>query len=154
MMLTAYRLAVRPYVGRAFAGEGARRAGGRWNPRGLPTVYTSTTLSLAALEFLVHLSGPQDAPALAFFRIEFEARLVQAADLPKRWRKLKVPATRALGRQWLENAASAVLRVPSFVVPSESNFVLNPLHPDFRKIKIGRPEHFALDPRLYSQKPV
>lgn len=151
MTLTAYRLSLHKHAGRAFAGEGARRAGGRWNPRGLPLVYTSATLSLAALEFLVHLSGPQDAPEMVFFQIEFDSRLVTGARLPKTWLELKLRETRALGRTWIEKASSPVLQVPSFVIPSERNFVLNPAHPDFRRIKIGRAQHFRLDARLYKR---
>jgi len=112
---------------------------------GIPLIYTSATLSLAALEFLVHLGGPQDAPELVFFRVEFEARFVTEARLPKNWRKLKLRETRALGRRWVDEASSPVLRVPSFVVPSESNFVLNPVHRDFRKLRISRATSFALD---------
>ena len=151
MTLTAYRLSLRRYADRAFAGDGARRVGGRWNPPGLPAVYTSATLSLAALELLVHLSGPQDAPDLVYFRIEFEAKFVVEVRLPKQWRKLHLQGTRALGQEWLERNASPVLQVPSFVVPTENNFVLNPLHPDFRRVKIGKPEQFALDARLFPQ---
>lgn len=151
MTLTAYRLSLRRYADRAFAGDGARRVGGRWNPPGLPAVYTSATLSLAALELLVHLSGPQDAPELVFFRIEFEAKLLVEPRLPKQWRKLNLQGTRALGQEWLEKAESPVLQVPSFVVPTENNFVLNVLHPDFRRIKIERAEQFALDARLFPQ---
>ncbi len=152
MTVAAYRLSLRRYGSRAFGGEGARHAGGRWNPRGIPGVYTSATLSLAALEFLVHLSGPRDAPDLVFFRLEFDARLISEVRLPKNWRKLGLQSTRALGRAWLEEASWPVLRVPSFVVPSENNFVLNPLHADFRKIRISRAAPFALDPRLYEKK--
>ena len=152
MTLTAYRLSLRRYADRAFAGDGARRVGGRWNPPGLPAVYTSATLSLAAMELLVHLSGPQDAPDLVFFRIEFEAKLLVEPRLPKQWRKLSLQGSRALGREWLVGTASPVLQVPSFVVPTESNFVVNPLHPDFRRIKIGKAEQFALDARLFPQR--
>ena len=151
MTLIAYRLSLSRYADRAFAGDGARRVGGRWNPPGLPAVYTSATLSLAALELLVHLSGPQDAPELVFFRVEFEAKLVVEPRLPKQWRKLNLQGTRALGQEWLAKAGAPVLRVPSFVVPTENNFVLNPLHPDFRRVKIGRAEPFALDARLFPQ---
>ena len=151
MMLTAYRLCVRRYAARAFAGEGARRAGGRWNPRGTAVVYTSATLSLAALEFLVHLSGPQDAPDLMYFVIKFDSRLVNEPRLPKSWTRLKITRTRALGRAWLEGERSPVLLVPSFVVPSEVNYVLNPAHPHFKQIKIGPARPFVLDPRLYSE---
>lgn len=151
MMLTAYRLSLKAYAGRAFSGDGARRAGGRWNPRGLPVVYTSATLSLAALEFLVHLPAPQDAPELVFFRVEFDERWLRDVPLSKNWRKLKLRDARALGKAWLEEGASPVLRVPSFVVPTESNFVLNPLHPEFSRLKISRAEPFALDARLYEK---
>ena len=151
MMVTAYRLCVRRYAAHAFAGEGARRAGGRWNPRGTPVVYTSTTLSLAALEFLVHLSTPLDAPDLVYFVIKVDSRLVTEARLPKNWTKLKLRDTRALGRAWIETERSPVLRVPSFVVPSEYNYVLNPAHPKFNRIKIGPARPFLLDPRLYAE---
>ncbi len=149
MTCTAYRLSLRRHADRAFAGEGARRAGGRWNPRGVPVIYTSAVLSLGALEFLVHLGSPQDAPDMVFFRIEFDSRLVTTARLPANWLDLKLRDTRRLGRAWIDNASSPVLQVPSFVIPSENNFVLNPAHPVFGRIKIGQPQPFLLDPRLY-----
>ena len=151
MMLAAYRLCVRRYAAGPFTGEGARRAGGRWNPRGTPVVYTSATLSLAALEFLVHLSGPQDAPSLVYFLIQFDSRLISELRLPKNWAKLKLTQTRALGQRWIAEQRSPVLRVPSFVVPSEVNYVLNPAHPRFGEIQIGRAQSFALDRRLYAE---
>ena len=149
MTLIAYRLSPRQYARRAFLGEGARRVGGRWNPRGVRAVYASATLSLATLEFLVHLSGPQDAPELVSFRLEFDAKLVTDLELPKEWRKLQLSATRTLGGDWLEEARSPVLRVPSFVIPSESNFVLNPAHPQFRQIRIHPAELMLMDSRLF-----
>lgn len=149
MTLIAYRLSPRQYARRAFLGEGARRVGGRWNPRGVRAVYASATLSLAMLELLVDLSGPQDAPDLVSFRLEFEAKLVTDLELPKEWRKLRLSATRALGGDWLEEARSPVLRVPSFVIPSESNFVLNPAHPQFRQIRIHPAEPVLMDSRLF-----
>ncbi len=149
MMLTAYRLSLRQYASRAFLGEGARKAGGRWNPRGTSAVYTSATLSLAALEFLVHFSGPQDAPELASFSIRFDSKLVSELELPQHWRRLKRVETRALGRAWLEANHTPILRVPSFVIPTENNFVLNPGHPKFGKVKIEGPKEFVLDERLY-----
>ena len=149
MMLTAYRLSLRQYAKRAFLGEGASKVGGRWNPRGIPAVYTSATLSLAALEFLAHLSGPQDAPELVSFRLEFDSKLVTALDIPEEWRKLPLRETRSLGGAWLAEARSPVLRVPSFVIPSESNFILNPAHPKFSKITIKPAETFPMDPRLF-----
>lgn len=149
MRITACRLSLRQYANRAFAGDGARRAGGRWNPPGFAVVYCSATLSLAALEFLVHLSGPQDAPELVAFPVEFDSRFVTEVRLPRHWRKLNLKRTRTMGRDWIESATSPVLRVPSFVVPSEINYILNPAHPAFSRIKVGRPQPFVLDARLY-----
>lgn len=151
MMLTAYRLSLKKYRARAFTGDGARRAGGRWNPRGFPVVYTSATLSLAALEFLVHLGSTQDAPELVSFRVEIEERLVQHLRRPKNWRRLKLRDTRELGKSWLEEASSPVLCVSSFVVPNGDNFILNPLHPQFGRLKISAAEDFVLDARLYEK---
>ena len=149
MILVAYRLSPRQYSRRAFLGEGARRVGGRWNPRGVSAVYASATLSLAALELLAHLSGPQDAPELISFRITFDSKLVTSLELPRNWRQFKRTETRARGSVWFEEANSPVLRVPSFIIPSESNYVLNPMHPEFRKIKIEKPLKFLMDKRLY-----
>ena len=117
MMLVAYRLSLRQYASRAFLGEGASKAGGRWNPRGTPAVYASATLSLAALEFLVHLSGPQDAPELVSFCMKFDSKLVSELDLPQNWRRLKLAESRALGRAWFKASAAPVLRGPSTSSP-------------------------------------
>ncbi len=149
MRLLAYRIALRRYADRAFLGEGARKVGGRWNPRGIPAVYASATLSLAALEFLAHLNSVDDAPELVSFRLEFDSKLVSEVKLPEAWRKLGLSASRSLGRNWFSESTSPILKVPSFVIPSESNFVLNPAHRAFSKISIGPAEPFQLDPRLY-----
>ena len=148
MIQSAYRLSLRLYSKRAFLGEGARKVGGRWNPRGIPAVYASATLSLAALEFLAHLSGPQDAPELVSFELEFDSKLVIELELPKVWHTLGLRETRQLGGAWLLEGKAPVLRVPSVIVPSESNFILNPAHPKFGRIKIGPAKPFRLDPRL------
>jgi len=138
-----------------FDGEGARRAGGRWNRRGTSVVYASQSLSLAALELLVHadpllLPGdlvaiPADVPEA--LRIES----IEAADLPREWRRYPAPEELAdRGSDWARAGRSPVLSVPSAVVPQERNFLLNPAHPDFRRIRPGKPEPFAFDGRLTS----
>lgn len=149
MRLLAYRIALSRYSSRAFLGEGARKVGGRWNPRGIPAVYTSATLSLAALEFLAHLNSVEDAPELVSFRLEFDSKLVTELTLPENWRKLGLNSTRSLGRDWFTESKSPILKVPSFVIPSESNFVLNPAHRAFAKITVGPAEPFELDHRLF-----
>lgn len=151
MRLTAFRLCARNYADRAFSGEGARRWGGRWNPPGIPVIYASGTLSLACLEFLAHFSSAADTPELASFRLEFDSRLAtDLSQLPVDWREALAPkSTQALGEHWWRARTSAVLRVPSVIIPSEQNFLLNPSHSDFRQITIGVAEPFKLDQRLW-----
>lgn len=137
----------------AFDGQGARLSGGRWNRRGTAVVYTSETLSLAALELLVHC----DPSLLPSDLVEIAAELpeglaverVEIAGLPRAWRRYPAPdALAQIGTDWARAASSAALSVPSVVVPRERNVLLNPAHPDFRRVRVGRPEPFSLDSRL------
>jgi RES domain-containing protein len=148
---SAWRLTKTKFVGAAWDGEGAKQSGGRWNSVGVPVVYASGSLSLALVEILVHLPGGI-VPAYSAIPIEFDDSLVSVVArrlLPRNWRRQPPPkATQAIGDKWVAAARSAVLRVPSVVVPSESNYVLNPLHPDFRRVKIGAAVPFPFDPRL------
>ena len=149
--MRVWRLCKRRHA--ALDGEGARLAGGRWNSRGTAVVYASETLSLAALELLVHCEPallPDDLVAIAIEIPEgLPARRIETAALARTWRASPPPESlAALGDAWAKDRASAVLSVPSAVVPGERNVLLNPAHPDFRKIHAGRPEKFALDARL------
>lgn len=141
----------------AFDGEGARRAGGRWNPRGIAVVYASETLSLAALELLVHADPallPEDLVAIeAEVPETVRVRRIDPESLPRGWRRYPPPEALArIGADWATKLETAVLAVPSALVPSESNVLLNPAHPDFRKIRVGKPEPFALDVRLSARR--
>lgn len=150
-MLSAWRLTKTKHLSTAWDGEGARKSGGRWNSAGIAVVYTSGTLSLALVEVLVHLpSGILSAYSAV--RIEFEQSLVTVfgfAELPGNWKDHPAPPeTKAIGDKWVAERKSPVLEVPSVVVPNESNYVLNPFHPAFGDIRIGRPMSFPFDPRL------
>ena len=69
-----------------------------------------------------------------------------ANDLPANWRETPAPATlQRIGRDWLEASETALLQIPSVVVPQENNAITNPLHADFRKLKIGKPGSFSID---------
>jgi len=137
---------------KAFDGEGARRYPGRWNTAGVPVVYASSSLSLAALELLVHLDIRHSRVPLHSFAIDIPPRLVETparASLPPSWNDLLHPAAaQAFGTAWALGLRSLALRVPSVVVPSERNLILNPAHPAFSRIEIAGPEPFAFDPRL------
>ena len=152
--LPAWRL-VRPARGtaaEAFGGEGARLFGGRWNSPGLPVVYVSATLSLAALEVLAHADRRSFERDWVVFRVaipEVAVLELRDEDLPTDWRATPVSeGARSVGDAWVASGASAALSVPSVVVPVERNYLLNPLHPDFRSIRIGEARRFRFDARL------
>lgn len=134
----------------AFGGEGARRYGGRWNPRGVPVAYAAGSRSLALLEVLVHLGTAQLLERYVLIPATFDASLVETlADPPKGWRAHPAPhATQEVGRRWVEEARSPVLRVPSVIVPAEPNYLVNPRHPAVGEVEIGPPETLDVDPRL------
>jgi len=150
-MRQAWRIVKEKYAATSFSGEGASRTGGRWNSRGVWVVDTSGTKSLAALETLVHLNPPVLFRYVTI-RIEFDDALVEMfapAHLPPDWQEEPPPpSTREIGDLWVKESRSAVLELPSVIVPGEHNYLLNPAHRDFRKISIAKPEPFAFDPRL------
>jgi RES domain-containing protein len=117
-------------------------------------VYSSATLSLAALELLAHLTrnveAPSDLVAVAA-EVPDRARVihVRVEDLPTGWRRAPAPPGLAdIGDRWIRESASAVLAVPSAIIPNETNYLLNPRHPTFRTIRVRRPQPFSFDPRL------
>jgi RES domain-containing protein len=150
--MKAWRISKQKHARTAFSGDGARLYGGRWNSPGVPVVYVAESQSLAVLEVLVHLDAPALLEKYVFLEVGFDASLVTDLDrnsLPKNWQSDPVPeAIQAIGDRWVLSGDSAVLRVPSILVPEESNFLLNPRHPDFRKIGVSRPQPFRFDPRL------
>ncbi len=116
-------------------------------------VYTSGTLSLAALELFVHLD-PQEEPSdliaiQAFLPKGFEIESLESSDFPPTWRDLPPPEElRELGSRWIREVRTPVLSVLSVIVPRERNFLLNPLHPAMARIRVVDWEPFALDPRI------
>ena len=152
--MTIWRITPRLYASKAFDGEGASLGGGRWNRIGARVVYTSGTLALAALEYLVNLPTPEPPSALVAIPVAVpDAVSVVTLDqtqLPRDWQKYPPSEeTQRLGTEWVQSGRSAVLSVPSVVISSERNYVLNPAQPDFSKLQIGRPEPFSFDPRLW-----
>jgi RES domain-containing protein len=149
-----WRIASRAHAD--FDGEGARRYGSRWTPKGFPAVFTSATLSLAALECFVHTDIDLEQFDLVAIAVAIPDRVavqtVEADDLPRDWRLYPAPPALALvGQRWLETARTAVLCIPSVVIPHERNFIVNPAHPDFAAMKTTRPEPFSFDPRMWKK---
>lgn len=120
-------------------------------------VYASATLSLAALERFVHTDPDLEAPDLVAIAVDLDHTMptetVTAAQLPADWRAYPAPDSLAhVGERWATAARTAILIVPSAIIPNEQNFILNPSHPDFARLKIGPPEPFSFDPRMWSHR--
>ena len=119
-MPEAWRIVKEKHAAAAFSGEGAARTAGRWNSRGVRVVYTSSTKSLAALEILVHLNPPVLFKYVAI-RIKFEGALMEIVaprTLPADWRdEPPPPSSKRIGDAWVQAARSAVLALPSVIIP-------------------------------------
>lgn len=152
MTLTGWRIVPEEQAATAFDGEGARRYGGRWNSVGVAMVYASEHKSLAALEVRVHINTTKKLKRYKCFPFEFDQKLMKdfpLGSLPKDWQQEPPPPSlQQLGDAWVRAADSPILAVPSVIIPDERNYLLNPKHPQFAKIKIGKSEDIAFDPRL------
>jgi len=152
-----YRLTALRYVDAAFSGEGARRVGGRWTPIGYPVVHAASSIALAVLETLVHVD-PSVMPAHRVIAVDVPDAIpitsISMADLPDDWRSTPPSATlRDLGKAWLDAGETALMQVPSVIVPEESNCLVNPLHADFSRLAISSPAPFKIDRRLFRPSP-
>ena len=153
-MIIAWRLVKSRHAANAFDGEGARFYGGRWNHEGAPAVYLSDSLALAALEQFIHLGTEGAHLSFVYFKVEVPDRvrveILDPALLPPDWqREPPGAASKDLGARWLQKRSAALLKVPSALVPHGANYLLNPLRPDFGRIKIQQPEPFSFDPRMF-----
>lgn len=140
----------------SFSGEGAALEGGRWNPPGTRIVYAAGSLSLAAMEKFVHLGDEGRSLRFVSYQIGIPSRLrveeLRRLDLPGDWKAVPAPqSTLDIGARWAAEARSPVLKVPSVIIETEHNFLLNPLHLDFKRIRIAPAKPFQLDPRLWKE---
>ena len=139
----------------ALDGEGARLYGTRWTPRGTPAVYAASYLSLAALEYLVHIDAedaPDDLVALKISVPDDATELAYApSSLPADWRQTPPPPQcQAIGSEWAKRGEALLLRVPSVLVPEESNVLVNPMHRDAVGVRLIGSRHFSYDLRLFT----
>lgn len=154
--MKVWRLCRAIHAADAFSGEGARRFGGRWNSRGVPMVYTSTSLALAAIELFVHLDpsqAPSDLVSISALLPEGEPQqTLDVADLPAEWWTDQSAAVlRETGDAWMRRADSLALKVPSAPIRIEWNVLLNPLHPRMRLLKIDPLLPFVFDARMFQR---
>lgn len=135
-------------------GEGAKTLGGRWNAKDVPMVYLSGAVSLAILEVLVHSGKLDQLASKVMLSVSFrpeDVRVVEAAELTARWFDDETAAeTRRIGDEWVRSTETPILKVPSAVLPVEFNYLLNPAHPHFARIRATATakQKLPLDPRL------
>lgn len=148
-----WRILRRRYAGAPFDGEGAFRYGGRWSSTGTRLAYSSEHLSLAMLEYFVHMDRSNAPGDLAVVSAEVPSTVSRSSlalgELPANWRSTPAPSTlAALGDAFVRSQNSCVLIVPSAINPRESNWLINPAHPDFVRVQVREIEPFDYDPRL------
>ena len=146
-----------PYAKAALSGDGGLRVSGRWHHKGHRVTYCAEHASLAALEMLVHFDASLAPSDLVLVQIDVPARIkIESLDekaLPRNWRRTPAPRKlQELGTTWLTAKATAVLSVPSALMPSELNFLLNPEHPDATRISVVSMRRFSFDQRLVAKR--
>ncbi len=152
--MLVWRICKQKFAPTAFSGIGAKLNGGRWNQPGSPMVYTSGTLSLAAMETFVHVDSdiiPDDLIAIAAsVPDKLRVSRILPEDLPSNWRDYPAPdILKQVGTDWLKSKSGPILIVPSVIIPQEENYLINPEHKDFKRIKVQEPEPFYFDSRMW-----
>ncbi|GAB4040598.1 RES family NAD+ phosphorylase [Spirosoma gilvum] len=147
--MLVYRITKVAYASRLVASGGAAR----WNTRGQFVIYTAATRALACLENVVHRSGEGLLDDFRVMVIEIPAALpiqtIRSETLPANWFEFQqYDACQRIGGEWLRSGQTAVLQVPSAIIPNEWNYLLNPAHPDFAQISLQETEPFVFDPRI------
>lgn len=153
MISTAWRITQTIHADNAFNGIGAWLEGGRWNQKGIHMVYTARSLSLAALEMVVHL--PEDALLFRHYvriPVQFDSSQVielALSRLPEDWdSNPPLESTQLIGTTWTNEKKSPVLKVPSSIIPAEHNYLINHTHPEAAQLKVGKAEPFRFDSRI------
>lgn len=148
-----WRICRAQFAAEAFSGSGARRFGGRWNSPGVPMVYSSSSLALAAIELFVHLEPnqqPDDLVSIAAMLPEGEpGQRLEPNKLPRGWWKDDFAPLRAIGDKWIREKSSLAIAVPSAALRTEWNVLVNPLHPAIAEIQIEEPVAFRFDARMF-----
>lgn len=150
--MLVYRLYKSAYITEPLSAEGARRAGGRWNPKVYPVLYTSATPELALLEVLAHLN-PRFVPEFHLLVLEIPDihRKVALTDLPVEWQnEEQYEPMQSYLLDWLNQPDTLTVSVPSAIVDRSQNYLLHTLHPDFsRSVRVVENKPFAVDQRLF-----
>lgn len=156
MTVPVWRIAVEAptYSANDLCGASAKITGGRWNSKGTPVVYCATNISLATLETVRYLRNGRLSFNRFLVRVDipqvvWDRRLV-LDPLPGGWDAIPAGlAARKAGDRWIASVASALLLVPSVIVPDEYNVLINPRHPDAAAIGAKTLKRWVYDPRFF-----
>jgi RES domain-containing protein len=151
--MIVYRLCKKEYAN-DLSGRGAEINGGRWNGKGLAALYTSASRALCTIEIVVHIPAgiiPMDYCMVAIeFPDDAPVKIIPVKDLPYSWNNNPISLhTQRIGNTFLSSQKALVLKVPSAIVKDEWNYIINPAHKDFKKVKILDIEPFTFDTRLF-----
>ena len=148
--MTVFRLSKNIYAN-DLSGKGAEIAGGRWNSRGNALLYTSQSIALCVTEIAVHTPLGIIPKDYSLIHIELpDSEIFEVKKLPTDWQTFPhADSTQKIGDEFLRKNKFLILKVPSVVVQGDFNFLINPRHPDFAKIKILKTEKFSFDERLF-----
>ena len=151
--MNGFRLARKKYP-IALSGKGASIAGGRWNSKGTEVIYCAESRALAMAEVVVHLSLANLPSDFVMLQIAIPNGIsmekVEVANLEPNWNIFPFDlSTQLLGDEFVRRNTACVLKVPSAVVKGDCNFLINPYHPDFKKIKIIEQSDFPFDKRIF-----
>jgi RES domain-containing protein len=148
--MKVYRITSKKYAG-DLSGSGAATHGGRWNKKGTPVLYTGESKEIALLEVIVN-TPPMLIPSFDILTLEIpdhSITIMQASQLPKNWYKYPAPAILAeIAEKWAVGNQSIALKVPSCIIHSAFNYILNCRHPDYKEVKILEQRDFYFDFRL------
>jgi RES domain-containing protein len=156
--MIAYRLCKSKYA-RDLTGKGPEKSGGRWNSKGTAIIYASESRALCTAEIAVHtpIGNLPDDYVILTIQIPDSLKVAElkSSTLPADWRSFPHPdSTQKLGDRFIREQKTAILKVPSAVVQGEYNYLLNPAHKDFKKIRIRSVEPFHFDERLFRKKEI
>lgn len=150
--MKVYRLSKRKYASQ-LNGKGAAKFGNRWNSKGVEMIYTAESRSLAMAEVVVHLTLATLPSDFVMIEIDIPNKLevleIESSALKKDW-KNNPPSmsTQSIGDEFVNASKQCVMKVPSVVVQGDFNYLINPHHSDFRKIKVSEIISFPFDSRL------
>lgn len=151
--MEVYRLS-REKFARELNGKGAALKGARWNSIGVELVYTALNRSLAMAEVAVHLTLatlPDDyMMSTIFIPGDISLKKINVKDLPPNWNAFPHPTTtQIIGDRFVTANKHCILQIPSAVTAGDFNLLINPRHPEFKKIKIVKTEKFPFDKRIF-----